>query len=368
MNLDEQAINEVIELFNIETNSEDYEDNSNNNNTQSSDFTDLTEDISSIVDSMDNKGAILEVKENNNLGSEENKPSKQDNLIEENNVGDIEDLIAESIEEAEILTQKQQNSENESKQDLIESSTKATVDIDQLKSMVEDEDEDFVVKGEQIFWNLDSPSDLYDEFYKIKRKYVHKFCSGKQFNFDKYYRELHDCKVDISTEVLDKEVLMPKMDALVQCIERVTMIQVKINHQYFIWKRYAELLRGALSRIQYLKPALKQDGLILEHMNDVEFYAERLHGLHLSADKVMRSLDRAFEALNRKVSIMLASQSKNPDRVSNDDSYVSNEIKTNTSSQVVNNVENFKDYDGLEVGVKVTANTKPGEIDWGDIF
>jgi hypothetical protein len=60
-----------------------------------------------------------------------------------------------------------------------------------------------------------------------------------------------------------------------------------------------------LARIQYLKPVLKQEGLILEHMGDVEMYFEKLRGLHKSVADTEKNLAAAYEMLSRKVTICM---------------------------------------------------------------
>ena len=98
-----------------------------------------------------------------------------------------------------------------------------------------------IVQGGIILWDTESPSELYDEFYAIKREHIDKFSGGKQLNFARLYQELYEAKVDTATEVLDQRILIRKMDEVMNCIERVAMIQVQINQQHWVWKRFAEL-------------------------------------------------------------------------------------------------------------------------------
>jgi len=235
-----------------------------------------------------------------------------------------------------------------------------------------------IIRGGEIVWNSESPSELYNSFYDIKRNHIETFSGGEQLDFDSLYSELFGTRVDTATEVLDQHVLIEKMDAIMQCIERVAMIQVQINQQHFVWKRFVELLRGALARVQYLKPVLKQDGLILEHMGDVEFYADRLAAVKDSADKVMKTLEKAFESLSRKVSIMLTVQSKHTIRTNTNNDYslppqqeyqappsiVEERIVVSTKTPA----EELGDYDDVAIGATVKSKPKSGEVSWDNIF
>jgi len=89
---------------------------------------------------------------------------------------------------------------------------------------------------------------------------------------------LEEAQVDVITEVFDQQVIIRQMEEVQQFRNRVKYIGVRVNNQHFLFKRFTPLLRGYLSRIQYLKPVLKQDGLVLEHMGDIEMYFERLNG------------------------------------------------------------------------------------------
>lgn len=447
MNLDEKAVQDVKDLFDIKYPESDEESLSTEG--QSGNFADLEGDISSVISNMEDKGNVLEATKEEVVLEDETVEQKGT----EEEVETIEDLIATSVEEAKALTTTQAVQEEESLQEetaqlqeeldsiVIEEGTiekviakalsaeevKELHEIEkQLKEVcadpelridmshkvdspfsIEDEDIDIipckdsegtvrgeirmknvndvtwdrkgkpVVSGGEVLWGTESPSELYDEFYAIKTHHINKFSGGSQLNFDKLYSELFNAKVDTSTEVLDQGILTHKMDEVMHCIERVAMIQVQINQQHFIWKRFVELLRGALARVQYLKPVLKQDGLILEHMGDVEFYSDRLQAIKDSADKVMKTLEKAFESLSRKVSIMLTVQSKYTVRMSPDayggsarQSYQPpvETYKEETEQVTVQNSE-LEDYDGFDVGATVApVKPKAGEVAWGDIF
>lgn len=262
-----------------------------------------------------------------------------------------------------------------------EGNIKGEIRMKDVRSISWDRKGEAVVSGGEILWNTDSPTELYNEFYAIKTDHINKFSGGEQLNFARLYQDLYSTSVDTSTEVLDKYILMEKLDLVVQGINRVAMIQVQVNQQQFVWKRFVELLRGALARVQYLKPVLKQDGLQLEHMGDVEFYTERLNALKESAHDCMKNLERAFEAVSRKVSVMLTVQTKYtertaPDAYSNTPVYETTPVETQEAVQPApapapapKPTSDLDDYDGFDVGATVKP-TKPkaGECGWGDVW
>jgi hypothetical protein len=263
---------------------------------------------------------------------------------------------------------------------------KGEIRMKDITSVAYDRKGNPIVSGGEILWNTVSPTELYDEFYAIKTEHINKFSGGEQLDFAKLYSDLFGAKVDTSTEVLDQGVLTHKMDEVMHCVERVAMIQVQINQQHFVWKRFVELLRGALARVSYLKPVLKQDGLILEHMGDVEFYADRLAAIKDSADKVMKTLQMAFESLSRKVSIMLTVQSKHTIRMSPDAYSGSSQTTYEAPAPVearqiaappaaevaetpVVSTQDLSDYDDFKMGTEVNSTkAKSGTVGWGEVW
>lgn len=168
-----------------------------------------------------------------------------------------------------------------------------------------DEETNEIVDGEGIKWLLKSPSSLYDNFYQSKKEFIQQFTMGEPLPFDKWFQELNNCSVDVSSTTFDKDQILRQMDLVQQTRNRVKEIQLRCNRQYHIWKRFLEMLRGCLTRIEYLKPIIKQEGLIHEHMRDLELYFANLDALHRSAYQTENNLQAAFDTLSRKVSICM---------------------------------------------------------------
>jgi hypothetical protein len=434
MVLGNDVVQEVKDMFNIDYSQDNVQDDAQDNVEVSVEpFKELEQEVSDIISGMEDKGDIIDspAEDITEIAVERSDESKENNIennnTEESKVETIEDLIADSVEEASLKTktqdqqddivqidieedcfdsiviEKSSSCETPSSEEKIETSPKEEVsvieeeDIDiipqkddegnvkgelKMKNVVSisvDDKGKTIIRGGEIVWSIESPSELYDSFYNIKRNHIDTFSGGEQLDFDSLYAELFGAKVDTSTEVLDQYILVEKMDAVMQCIERVAMIQVQINQQHFVWKRFVELLRGALARVQYLKPVLKQDGLILEHMGDVEFYSDRLLAIKNSANDVMGTLEKAFESLSRKVSIMLTVQSKHVIRTAPDAYGQSSQqtyqapppstVAEESPASMITPTQNLGDYDGFEIGTKVASTRlSSGVVSWGEVF
>ena len=116
-----------------------------------------------------------------------------------------------------------------------------------------------------------------------------------------------------------------------------------------------ELLKGCLARVEYLKPIIKQDGLIHEHMRDIELYFANLDALHKSAYQAESNLQAAFDTLSRKVSICM--DLKTGDR------YYQKPASDNIESSKKSPLD---DYDNLPTGAKA-EHKEDGCIDWDEI-
>ncbi len=298
---------DFLEMFNEVDNTS--EEDSKKNGSLDDSLKEEKEDISDFVDQIEDKGKDL---------GEGKDPSLQ--LIEL-----PESLISEEQEE------------QEEEQESIEKASETTRELK-------------IVNGE-IQWMLESPSGLYNAFYKDKREFI-KYCLenvGGYLPFDKWAKELIDCNVDTTSEVFDSVKYGQQMDEVQQMRQRVKNIQLKCNNQYFLWDRFISLLRGSLARIQYLKPQVKQDGLIYEHMKDIELYFARLKNLFNSGHEVMKTLDGAYETLSRKATITMPLKSGDRYERTNE-----KDVRESISS-----------FDTLPENFQVEKKSESGEVEWG---
>ena len=80
----------------------------------------------------------------------------------------------------------------------------------------------------------------------------------------------------------------------------MAQIAVEVAGQYFVFKRFIDLLAGSVAKTLYIKPHAKQEGLVLEHMKDVVEYTSRLETIYDSVGKIEKNLAAAFETLSRR--------------------------------------------------------------------
>jgi hypothetical protein len=223
-----------------------------------------------------------------------------------------------------------------------------------------------LIDGDKIRWSLKSPSEMYIPFYMQKKVVLDSCLIGGQIEFSLWKKELEDAAVSVVSEVFDQQVIIRQMEEVQQFRNRVKYIGVRVNNQYFLFDRFTPLLRGYLARIQYLKPVLKQDGLILEHMGDVEMYFERLKGLHKSVADTEKNLAAAYEMLSRKVTICMelppVERYEKP----------SPESKLNTNKFVNNREDSVSEdmtgFDDLPIGAKAGPKERvSGATTWGKL-
>jgi transcriptional antiterminator Rof (Rho-off) len=142
------------------------------------------------------------------------------------------------------------------------------------------------------------------------------------------------------------------MQEIQQHRERIKNISLKCNVQYFVWKRWIEkdMLKGYLARVEYIKPAIKQEGLVMEHMRDLEFYYAQLEALYNNCYKVEKTLEAAYDTLSRRVSICM--ELKTGDRYER------------SASDIFSNKADVRDeYDKIQEGETATKGKK-GFVGW----
>ena len=218
---------------------------------------------------------------------------------------------------------------------------------------------------DKIEWMLDSPSSMYNGFYQKKRNLLFRYMVGGQMEYKRWTQELEDARVIIKGEVFDHQLIIRQMEAVQQHRERVKSIHVRVNNQYFTFKRFVEMMKGSLARIEYLKPVIRQEGLIMEHMRDLELYYARLEALHDSATKTEKTLEKAFDTLSRKCTICM--ELKAPERV---------DLKSGSTSYtppayvppVREKSSEFDEFDDLPSNAQAApVGHKLGVIGWGEI-
>lgn len=156
-------------------------------------------------------------------------------------------------------------------------------------------------------WILNSPAPKYDGFYREKASLLtdgpRGILIGGKVNFDELFDELSTLNCDMTVTTYDPQAIYEKMVSVQQMRERVREIQLKVSRQFFLWERYIELFQGVLARTEYVRG--KQEGIIYEHMRDMEHYFCSLKALQRGSETIFKTLDAAFDVLSRQVTIVM---------------------------------------------------------------
>ena len=162
-------------------------------------------------------------------------------------------------------------------------------------------------------WNLTSPSPKFDAFYSEKANILNRVLKSDMIPIERYTQDLIDAKVDVSVPIYDLPQIHKRMQEVQAWRDRVKEIQMNCNSQYYKFETAYEFLKGLLARVEYAKPAAKQEGVIYEHLSDFGLYFSDLKGIHRSAEIVSKNLDSAYETLSRQLTIALPN--KNVERL-----------------------------------------------------
>jgi len=285
------------------------------------------------------------------------------NIVEDEEIKDEEKYVNQVLEEVDVIEENQKNKLDEN-----ENCEEEIIDFD-------------IPKSTEIEWIIKSTDSRFENFYAEKRLLLKDILVGGVLPFKDLMKELKGSYVDISHPTFDTEMASIKMDRVQKMRDRISQIAIDCNQQYYPWKRGVELMQGLLARTQYEKPAAKQDGLIYEHMKDIEVYFHKLESLHYSIDAITRNLDGAFDCLSRRATIALPSRPVERKYLSSYEHVqninVSDPKENPKESKFIEDVPNvLLEYDSLpdDAKDKVTENIpfkkklrKSGKVSWNEI-
>ena len=207
-------------------------------------------------------------------------------------------------------------------------------------------------------WLLISPSSKFNRFYEKKAELINEI-SSEPVDFGTIRGELLVAHVNVDIELYDTKAIFAKMVEIQQWRERLQEFKIKINSQFFLWKRCVPMMQGVLARIEYDKPSTKYEGIIFEHMRDLEEYFAKIEAIRADIEAVDDTLSQGFECLSRQITInnMRETPSHYGQKVNNQEPF-RNEIAQKEVEQVVQKkpvvVEKPKvvyassSYDGLD--------------------
>jgi len=341
-----KALEDFKELFN-DISSKDRDDSKNS--ISENYFEETVKDVSEELGKIE-KGMII-INNNENAHEVVKEMCKEDS----NSNTVIEEKVEEiNFDDFDALPEEKKEIENKEK---IEDKEVKKIDV-----IVDNSEIGFV--GDKVEWILKSPTPLYNNLYDRKKELVELTENqlGGQINFKELNKELKNAYVDVRDEIFDQEIVRKKMESVQQYRERIKNISIRCNTQYFFWKRWIEkdMVKGYMARIEYLKPAIKQEGLVLEHMRDLEYYYSQLEALYNNCHKVEKTLEAAHEMLSRKVSICMELKPIHRYERNNNNSYQQQFIDKS------NELDDFDEINGGEIAQK--EKNKSGKIEWGEIL
>lgn len=336
-------------------------------------------------------GSAKEFKDQiNSLTSDMNIVSKDENLIKEelkvkntkSNNGGNENVI-QNKKDTVSVHKDDDNASAKQRSSIEEVSSKSNGGLDgklhnsdiPSKAKVDDEIEKTSVQ-EVIFydnlsndfkkWKLEDKDLAFIHFYSLKKNALSSWLlPGKEIDFDFINEELIDAKVDLSSISFgDYEAMFDALKHIQHWKDVVTEISLKVNSQYYTWKRAVDLFRGCLARIHYEKPSEKQEGVVMYHMGDMIMYFSKLEAVHSSVDAVSKNLDNAFDCISRQVTICLPNPSKDSDLV---EKKTNKALLSDSNLSILQNADSILDGGGSKsrnMDSNPSASKVMGTVDW----
>lgn len=230
---------------------------------------------------------------------------------------------------------------------------------------------------EKIEWKVESPANLWDSFYKKKLDYLFKMLPGGVLDFPAIEQELEELVVndlgsEMRGEVFDAGLMQDKMDILLGYRERVRHLSMKVNNQYFLFKGLIGKLEGFLARTQYIKPQIKQEGLVLEHLGDMFQYLHKLEAAYHNIKNTEDVLKMANDMLSRKITLCMPYKAREVYESQVDHSSSPSQQQRRTSSQ-----RRDDEIEGSGIDIKgdelptdpiaKPAEEKVGEVGWDEL-
>lgn len=118
--------------------------------------------------------------------------------------------------------------------------------------------------------------------------------------------ELHGTQIKhfIGDDVISPELVQRKLDDTYRCRTRVASLLIAAFEQFYAWERILDMLKGKLFKDHEIRGADKRDGMVLEHVSDIELYVSKMKGFIESAKHFDSMLKAAADSLSRQLTCM----------------------------------------------------------------
>ena len=309
----------------------------------------------------------------NNLNNGASNESEKSNLetilsesvpIEKNKKSTVLKVAAEQISGDNIVEFDRHIEDSSELRAVSVSDTQPEKEKIEPQDIVEDEDG----------WFLTCYSDKFLSFYKTKREILPKILNGGRIPFDKYKKELSQIKIDCRyIDMNDHDRIGKSMSEIRQWRDRVIEMRCSMMYQYHHFKRFVPMLEGELARCFYDKPAIRQGGVRLEHMHDIELYFSSLEALYELSQDIVKNLDTKFESISRLITMSMPTKSLTSRFIgeSNEENPpFANDRKTNSNLSAFDKLDNSVEDDIINAGKSkdiVSKEKTKGELSWEDI-
>lgn len=161
-------------------------------------------------------------------------------------------------------------------------------------------------------WQLKCNNERFERFYREKQEIISQVVPVEQIPYKSWVKELSSSSVQLdNNQLYDLKYLNEKMQEVQKYLDRITQIYVICNDQFFAWQQLIPMFEGLLAGFLYEKPAIRQEGIIYEHMRDMRIYWGQLSSIRDSTDVVLKNLEKARETISRHVTIVLSNLEPN---------------------------------------------------------
>lgn len=338
--------------------------------------------------SIENKEVINKKEIDKNKENIKEKEDKKSNLFLDEDIDfDTEDSFTMEEEKPVLNVKKEEfiveeNSSTvtrnkEEKEQIIENLSENKIDPEPKKEKIEIQEKHKPNKSGH-YWQLTYSDAKFKHFYQIKKERLEKFLVDGEVPYASWKEELIKARVDLSSLVFDLDHLSRQMQAVQQYQYRVGEIRMRVNAQYNWCKRSLEFLRGKLAQIAYEKPIEKFNGVVYDHLSDVEDYLQQLEILKDNSEIVTKNLDKAAEVISRRVTVVMlevktdnkgnryiARDNDSTDNLDPENLDPMNPVNFNSNEvlAVDEDAELLKEFDSFEIK-SVKSEEKPKKSKW----
>jgi len=171
------------------------------------------------------------------------------------------------------------------------------------------------------YFNLYDGTLVYRDFYRFKVATLwHLLTQWPLLDIRDLRDELSQVQTNhyIGEDVPTPELIRIKMDACYYNRDRLCTLLAQVYEQYYAWERHTELLKSKLWKDHEIKGAHRRDGMVLEHISDMEKYVAGLKGFMESAKHYDTMLKAAADSLSRQLTCIQINEYTGSQRIEPD--------------------------------------------------